>query len=686
MSDNSRNPFTASIHHRSILEKLALATDSLRSSSANVSPPSSAADTPAKGLSWRFNSRFLAAMTLSLLLHVGAVAVLAFATYAIESPELAIAIESLFQDDVRAPEEFTKALNEDLQIADQVNIVAGGAVGGGVGSSGASGAVQVAQTKIDGSESLTDVVVVPNVGNLNLPGLEKLGDDLGSEQVAGETGALVEGYGPALDRLTQELARLMRQNKILVVWLFDESESMRDDQKDLQGRIHKVYEELKLFKEDVPADVMLSAVVSYGKELHYQTNRKKPTADEKAILKAIDQIPVDKTGVENTCQAVESVLDEYRNYALAGKRKVVVVLISDESGDDGERVEEARKKAIAMRSPIYVLGRESVFGYLYAHVRWVHPQTGGTHYLPVRRGPETPFAEQLPFDGFRRRFDAAMSGFGPYEQVRLARDTGGIFFLLPHEEQDLNDFEARKYAALDMKEYVPDVDSRRSYADQRDKSPLRKAVWEVIGILNPFDDRNRELEIPIDNWYAREPGGYQEPVAQTLARCRKTFLALTEAERRLMAVRPFRATEPSRRWRANYDLVLGQLMSYRVRLFQYAIALEQFARGVPTHKFENPKSNQWAVSIGTGEMLRPDEQQLRQTKVTLEELEKARASALEQFQTVEREHPNTPWAARAAWERSRGYGMKMVERYIPPPPPPDPNAPPRPPIQPPPNL
>jgi hypothetical protein len=107
--------------------------------------------------------------------------------------------------------------------------------------------------------------VVPNLGAAGLPGLDRLGDDLGSEQVLGEPGALVEGYGPALDRLTQELARLMRQNKILVVWLFDESESMRDDQKDLQGRIQRVYEELKLFKEDVPEDVMLSAVVSFAR-------------------------------------------------------------------------------------------------------------------------------------------------------------------------------------------------------------------------------------------------------------------------------------------------------------------------------------------------------------------------------------------------------------------------------------
>ncbi|RPI81836.1 MAG: VWA domain-containing protein, partial [Planctomycetaceae bacterium] len=473
---------------------------------AVTAPESAAGSGAGLGNLVKLDRRSASGIVVSLLLHVAALGLLAGLTMVGESPDLSLAIESIFNDLDRSPEEFTKALNEDLQIAEQINVVAGGALGAGAGSAGGGGgSVQVAEQKIDQAESMNDPLVVPNVGSLSVPGIDRLGDELGSEQVIGETGALVEGYGPALDRLTQELVRLMRQNKILVVWLFDESGSMRDDQKELKERIHKVYEELKLFENDAPPDVMLSAIVSFGKELHFQTNRKKPTSDQKAILRAIDNIPVDKTGVENTCQSIAAVLDEYKAFYTKGKRKVVVVVISDESGDDGEHVEDARRKAQAIHSPIYVLGRESVFGYLYAHVRWVHPQTGGTHYLPVRRGPETPFAEQLPFDGFRRRFDAAMSGFGPYEHVRLSRDTGGIFFQLPHEEQDLNDFDARKYAALDLKEYVPDLDARRNYAERRDKSPLRKVVWEVIGLVNPFDERNRELEIPIENWYSREP-------------------------------------------------------------------------------------------------------------------------------------------------------------------------------------
>ncbi len=69
--------------------------------------------------------------------------------------------------------------------------------------------------------------------------------------------------------------------------------------------------------------------------------------------------------------------------------------------------DEALNLAKKTRTSIYFFGRESVFGYPYAFVNWVHPQLGTHHWLQIRRGPETPFAEQLQIDGFRVRRDAS---------------------------------------------------------------------------------------------------------------------------------------------------------------------------------------------------------------------------------------------------------------------------------------
>jgi len=607
--------------------------------------------------------REMPAWFVSLLLHLLALGGLGTVHFATQTDQVQLAVESFFSEEDRTPEEFTRELDTQQEIAENLNFISGGPAG----NIGGTGAPAIQQTKIDNQQVVKDPQVAVNVGTVNMPGIETLGNDLGAEQITGEIGAVVEGYGAALDRITQELIRLMRKQKVLVVWLFDESESMKDDQEDLKGRIHRVYEELKLVEDSARDNVLLTSIVSYGEKTTFQLHKKKPTTDPREIMAAIDRIPIDRTGLENTCQAIGTVIGEYRKFAIQGHRKLVLIVVSDESGDDGQLVDETLHLARNARSSIYVLGREAVFGYPYAHIRWVHPQTHSTHYLPIHRGPETPFAEQLQFDGFQRRRDAAMSGFGPYEQVRLARDTGGIFFLLPNEEQNINDYDARKYAALDMKEYVPEVTSRREYSATRDKSEFRRTVWEVILALNPYDPKNKEMEIPIHSWYSPKPGESGTRVASTFKRCLNLFGMLSEAQTRLERVRPLREREASRRWRANYDLILAQVMAYRVRIFQYMIAIDQYNKSLPTRKFHNPKSNAWTVRIGNKKLVEPDSQQLKVANVSLEDLEEARSSAVAQFQFVVTEHPQTPWSIRATWELGRGFGMSFAETFIGPP-------------------
>src|SRR5262249_15078485 len=123
---------------------------------------------------------------------------------------------------------------------------------------------------------------------------------------------------------------------------------------------------------------------------------------------------------------------------------------------------------------------------------------GGTisrHFVvPIDRGPETPFVEQLQTEGFRIRRDAHPSGFGPYEQVRMARETGGMFFMLPSPEIALFERDDRKYELERMRPYMPDLSSREDYANERDKHPDRATLWKVINDLNPYDpERARHI-------------------------------------------------------------------------------------------------------------------------------------------------------------------------------------------------
>lgn len=614
----------------------------------------------------------------SVVVHAVVLLAMAMAQIAIQSADSSFLIETIIPDEQREQEEFVQELDTQQEAAESFNLVAGSVstlIGG-------SEAPLTQQTRIDRENIVKDPELQVNVSVQEVPAVSMLGDDLGEAEVTGDVGAVVAGYGAALDRLSRELLRLMRSHRLLVVWMFDESESMKDDQEEIRQRIGRVYQELKLIETDPTAagaggtrklqDILLTAVTSFGAAYHVHSPQ--PTAKVEDVIAAIGRVPVDNSGVENTFQALVAAISQFRSAASRGERKLVVVVVSDESGDDGEHVEEALQAARTARAPVYILGREAVFGSLYAHVRWRQPETGRIFYLPIRRGPETPFAEQLQHDGFRKRLDSHMSGFGPYEQVRICRDTGGIFFQLPHEETDLNDLDNREFQMLDLKEYLPDLSARIAYAQERDRSEFRRAIWEVIVLLNPYEANNDWMNTPDEEYFPVNPQESASRVAQRLQQISKLLAAMTAAQQRLEQVRSLRPREPSQRWRANFDLIDAQLFAYRVRLFEYAIALGQFGKTMP-QRIKNPRSNRWSIHHGSAELIMPDAQQEQSLKVTGEQLRQAHQRALDQLAFVIQEHPNTPWSRRAEWELSRRFGATFREHYFPPPKPQPPGKP-----------
>ena len=115
-------------------------------------------------------------------------------------------------------------------------------------------------------------------------------------------------------------------------------------------------------------------------------------------------------------------------------------------------MEQAIAQAKLAKCKIYIVGREAVFGYPFAHRRWVHPQTNHIHWLPTDRGPETAFISALQTDGLRRRFDSLGAGFGPYEQARMTRETGGALFVLPSRAAFRRE---RPYRLENIQDYQP---------------------------------------------------------------------------------------------------------------------------------------------------------------------------------------------------------------------------------------
>lgn len=557
--------------------------------------------------------------------------------------------------DVEEPpqEVITQVLEEEIKPSKELALVST-AVSTSVGAQGQIAALsepQMVQPAV--AEVSTEVTVEVGEVNVFKSNGKQLSQELPEGQL-GEAAAIADSYAEAMDRITQEILARLAKGKVLVIWAMDQSESMNDDRQEILSRIDRVYQELGI-ASSAKGDALATAVTSYGKGFAIHTTV--PTHDTAEIMKAMESVPNDPSGYEMQCQAVGQSIQSFRGFAQTGKRQMMLILVTDESGDPATNVqylEASIAESRAARCPIYVLGREAVFGYPYAYMRWQDPKKPewGWFDLQIDRGPETPYPEQLQWDGFRRRNDAHPSGFGAYEQARMARQTGGIMFLLPSPEVQLLHRSNAKYALEAMRPYMPDLSARSDYAQERDKYEIRAVIWKIISDLNPWNKAiSRQLEprlsFPIDK------AQFNQAAATEMQVVKQIIVYLEEAEKALERVKPQREREASPRWRANFDLIYGQVLAYQVRLYEFGARLQLYsANPKPIKNILGPArpTNRW------------DFGSIRET-ITDQKTKEKRELAMSIFEKIKVEHSGTPYATRADWELRRAFGMDMREGY-----------------------
>jgi hypothetical protein len=293
-------------------------------------------------------------------------------------------------------------------------------------------------------------------------------------------------------------------------------------------------------------------------------------------------------------------------------------------------------------------------------MRYNDPQTRSDHWVPIERGPETPAPEALQTDGLARRRDALPSGFGPYEQSRLARQTGGIFFMLPLPEHNLVGRRPEvRYDADAMRPYLPDLSSRQDYLADRDKSPFRKTIAQVITELDPVSGPNGNPDPSLSKAEVRVSGfpidraSLATEANRNLRKAAELLKLFESAQKALESVSEMRAREKSPRWRANYDLIYAQVLAYQVRLKEYGWYLAEFIN--TPRAIKNPlgpahPTNEWNIG-GVERLLKPE----------LTRAEREKTDTL--FRQIEKEYAGTPWGQRAKDELGRGYGIELREGY-----------------------
>jgi len=407
------------------------------------------------------------------------------------------------------------------------------------------------------------------------------------------------------------------------------------------SRRYRWNESLKAFSADKG---LLTLVVAFGQDRKAMTP--KPTAELSEILEAMGEVPTDETGVESTFTTVVEIIRRWGHFKDSAGQVYhpMIIVVTDEVGDDENRLEESIELAQRSKVPVYVLGSQALFGRVEGYMDYVDPKTKHVFQgIAVRQGPESVVLEQirLPFWYDGPQFDILEAGFGPYALSRLASATGGIYFVTRSTGQRMGFDPAR------MKECKPDWVRRDQYEAAIARSPLRQAVINAAQIT-----RHRLPGMPTLVFPAVESPEFKDVMAANQAKAERTAYTVDEALGLITAAAKLRDRETSRRWQAHFDLVRSRLLAMKVRCYEYNWACARLKKDPP--KFKNPEANAWRLVPDT----------------TIQYSEKAVAAARDADRLLHRvieEHPDTPWALLAQREPKDPFGFKWVETYVPPP-------------------
>ncbi len=497
--------------------------------------------------------------------------------------------------------------------------------------------------------------------------------------VKGSVGNSVKAASGAVDRLTQEILMSMQERETVVVWMFDQSASLMRQREEILERFDRIYEELGVLEAaghrsfasggDQP---LLTQIYAFGSKV--KPLIRDPTDSLATIKEAIQSIERDSTGIENVMDAVMTAAKQHASFRRIDRstgqpgKNVMLIVVSDEAGDDVGRIDEAVQICTKYQMPVYVVGVPAPFGRGETLVKWVDPDPEfdqSPQWAVVSQGPESIMPERLRLDSTGTFDDLEMidSGFGPFHLTRLAYETGGIYFAVhPNRttKREVRQWETNSYSAYlrrffdpdVMRRYKPDYVSNQTYFARLKANHARDALVKAAMFTT-----TGTLESPVLRFEKLDEARFVATVnraQQTAAIVEPQIDRLYEM---LKAGEEDRPNELSLRWKAGYDLAMGRAMAAKVRAESYNAMLALIKTKLkfdPPRDDKTPQNNTWllvpADVVETGSQ---DTKLLTKAKMYLNR--------------VIDEHPETPWAMLAQRELATPIGWKWDQTYTAPP-------------------
>lgn len=486
--------------------------------------------------------------------------------------------------------------------------------------------------------------------------------------VKGAAGEGVTGASGAVDRLTFEILRSLEERKTLVVWMFDQSNSLTRQREEINNRFDRIYEELGVVeaagnpafaKHD--SKPLLTSVMAFGQQTHLLTPQ--PTDDLATIKAAVDNIEIDESGDEMIFSTINVAVDRYKHFKTRSpatnqpERNVMLIVFTDERGDDHKLLDGTIRTCQGFQIPVYVVGVPAPFGQEETKMKWVDPDPQydqSPQWGLVNQGPETLMPERIKVN-FCSYDDvgAIDSGFGPFALTRLCYETGGIYFAVhPNRNvyHEISEYEVSPFSSYlryffdpaVMRRYQPDYVPLEQYMRELEANKARSAL--VTASTRAW---TAESVSPQVKFVRRSDADLINAVNKAMSGPAQLEPLLTDVYNILKQGEAARQRETVPRWQAGYDLAMGRTLSLLVRLQAYKVMLQQLKQG---KAFEDGQNNTWRL-IPTDDL-------------TIDaNLGPVAEEARAYLQRVIDDHPDTPWSFLAQRELDAPFGWSWNEEF-----------------------
>ncbi len=443
-----------------------------------------------------------------------------------------------------------------------------------------------------------------------------------------------------------------------VVWYLDISPSAMNWGSELHADVRRFYAETAPGLNAKQSDRLMTGIVTLGQAVEFPV---KLTSDPQAVVAALDAIRMDSSGREVTFDALEQGLAAYLPERIRNGREVLFVVITDEAGDDWDRVENLLEPTRKYALPVYVVGVPAPFGRRAALDFSVEAeggasmkgtQAGGGHWQPILQGPESRGLETIPLEFEELGADVELldAGFGPFGLEWLCRVSGGAFLAVREADSrgglararrlvwptvDAAAFEGDRWRA-----YTPDWVTATDYAKVLQGNMACQALHDAS--LLPKAAVLRDAEFRFEKRDEAELKNRLDRAQQAAA---KVAPAVNDLYETLRKGAGDAEKLKSLRWRAGYDLAMGRASAAKARIDGYNAMLAALKRG---RSFTKPDSRFWVLVRAST----TDESSALRNLV-----DRARTH----LQRVVDEHPGTPWARQAQHELEIPLGWQWNE-------------------------